>query len=41
MHARKWLSNSRVVLQSIPEEDRASEVHIDERNLPSVKTLGV
>ena len=41
MHARKWLSNSRVVLQSIPEEDRASEVHIDERNLPLVKTLGV
>jgi hypothetical protein len=41
MHARKWLSNSRVVLQSIPEEDRASEVHIDKRNLPSVKTLGV
>ena len=41
MHARKWLSNSQVVLQSIPEEDRASEVYLDEGNLPSVKTLGV
>jgi hypothetical protein len=29
MHARKWLSNSLVVLQSIPEEDRASEVHLE------------
>lgn len=41
MHARKWLSNSRVVLQSISEDDRASEVHLDEGNLPSIKTLGV
>ena len=41
MRARKWLSNSRVVLQSIPEEDRASEVHLDEGNLSSVKILGV
>lgn len=29
MHARKWLSNSLVVLQSIPEEDRASEVQLE------------
>jgi hypothetical protein len=29
------------VLLTIPEEDRASEVHLDEGNFPSVKTLGV
>lgn len=40
-HARTWLSNSRVMLQSIQEEDRTSEVYLDEGNLPSVKTLGV
>ncbi|CAG2211547.1 unnamed protein product [Mytilus edulis] len=41
MYARKWLSNSKAVLQCIPEEDRASQVDLDERYLPSVKTLGV
>ena len=40
MHARKWLSNSRVVLLTIPEEDRASEVHLDEGNFPSVCMAG-
>ncbi|XP_071149222.1 uncharacterized protein [Mytilus edulis] len=41
MYARKWLSNSKTVLQCIPEEDRASQVDLDEGYLPSVKTLGV
>ena len=41
MYARKWLSNSKAVLEHIPVEDLASEVDLDEGNLPSVKTLGV
>ena len=41
MHARKWLSNSKQVLEKIPEEDRAAEVDLDKGSLPSVKTLGV
>ncbi|CAC5424074.1 unnamed protein product [Mytilus coruscus] len=41
MYARKWLSNSKAVLQCILEEDRASQVDLDEGYLPSVKTLGV
>ena len=40
-HARKWLSNSKQVLEKIPEEDRAAEVDLDKGSLPSVKTLGV
>ncbi|CAC5373897.1 unnamed protein product [Mytilus coruscus] len=35
MYARKWLSNSKAVLQCIPEEDRASQVDLDEGYLPS------
>lgn len=41
MYARKWLSNSEAVLECIPKEDRASEVNLDDGNLPTVKTLGV
>ena len=41
MHARKWLSNSEVVLKKIPSGDRALEVDLDKGNLPSLKTLGV
>ena len=41
MHARKWLSNSDVVLKKIPSGDRALEVDLDKGNLPSLKTLGV
>ena len=41
MHARKWLSNSEQVLKKKPVEDRAAEVDLDKRNLPSMKTLGV
>lgn len=41
MHPRKWLSNSSAVLAEIPEADRASEINLEEGQLPSVKTLGV
>ncbi|XP_052271566.1 uncharacterized protein LOC127872276 [Dreissena polymorpha] len=41
MHARKWLSNSTEVLKEIPIADRKSEVDLDDKQLPSAKTLGV
>ncbi|XP_065052322.1 uncharacterized protein LOC135681677 [Rhopilema esculentum] len=41
MHARKWLSNSPEVLSVIPVEDRASEIDLDNGELPTVKTLGI
>ena len=41
MHTHKWLSNSTKVLERIPAESRASEVHIASNGLPMVKTLGV
>ena len=40
----KWVSNSRNVLQSIPEEDRSKEVKVidlDKDNLPSDRALGI
>ena len=40
MCARKWLSNSVEVMNSIPVEDQASEMKIDDRSC-GVKTLGV
>ena len=41
MHARKWLSNEPEVLQAIPSSDCATEVDLDQGELPPVKTLGV
>ena len=41
MCARKWLSNSRTVLEHIPERDRASKVNLDTSYLPTTKALGV
>ena len=41
MQAHKWLSNLTKVLERIPVESRASEVHIASDGLPMVKTLGV
>ena len=41
MQARKWLSNSPVVLSEIPPEDRASKIDLKEGSLPSIKTLGI
>ncbi|XP_033116625.1 uncharacterized protein LOC117116658 [Anneissia japonica] len=41
MKARKWLSNSKEVLEAIPEDQRAKELKLNESELPSVKTLGL
>ena len=41
MHARKWISNSTIVLELIQSEDRAGRVEILEKHLPEVKTLHV
>ena len=41
MHARKWLSNSSEVLSAIPVEARASDIDLDNGELPIVKTLGI
>ena len=41
MQAHKWLSNSTKVLERIPVESRASEVHIASDGLPMMKTHGV
>ncbi|XP_065190931.1 uncharacterized protein LOC135821860 [Sycon ciliatum] len=40
MKARKWLSNSPTVLQSVPQEDRQSSIDLS-GELPTTKTLGV
>ena len=41
MHARKWLSNSTTVLNSIPIKDRSSEIILENNPLPTIKTLGI
>ena len=41
MHARKWISNSLEVLETIPEEDRAAEIDLGTGNLPITKALGI
>ncbi|XP_065177331.1 uncharacterized protein LOC135807824 [Sycon ciliatum] len=41
MRARKWLSNSKVVMEKVPKEDRASQIDLDSPQLPSIKTLGL
>ena len=41
MTARKWLSNSEMVLKEIPEEDRAASVDLENGELPVSKTLGL
>lgn len=41
MNAKKWLSNSKVVLDKIPIENRAYEIDLSKDELPMVKTLGV
>ena len=40
-HVRKWIPNSREVLEDIPERDRASETNLEKNELPVTKTLGV
>jgi len=41
MHARKWSSNSKALMQKIPVEDRASSVNLNIDAVPCVKTLGL
>ncbi|XP_052820244.1 uncharacterized protein LOC128246076 [Mya arenaria] len=41
MNARKWISNSKTVLEQIPVEHRAKTVDLQKNELPKVKTLGV
>ena len=41
MYARKWISNPSKVLETIPPQDRKSEVDLDTDPLPCAKTLGV
>ena len=40
-HIRKWISNEPDVIADIAEEDRASEIDLKKRELPTTKTLGV
>ena len=42
IHARKWASNSKQVIEMIPAEDRACSLKLNEDTfLPIVKTLGL
>ena len=41
MYARKWLSNSEIMLQKIPVEDRAAELNLEAGSLPATKTFGL
>ena len=41
MHAHKWMSNSKAILQEIPFEDRACKLELSEDNWFVAKTLGV
>ena len=41
MKIRKWCSNEPDVLRDIPVEDRAGNVHLEDANMPTIKTLGV
>ena len=40
-HIRKWVSNDVNAIADIKEEDRASEIDLEKRELPTTKTLGV
>ena len=40
-HIRKWISNETDVIADIAEEDLASEIDLDKRELPTTKILGV
>ena len=41
MNTHKWLSNSPVVMEQIPIQDRACKLEVDENGLFSIKTLGI
>ena len=40
-HVRKWISNEPEVIADVAEEDRASEIDVEKRELSTSKTLGV
>ena len=40
-HTQKWVSNNVDVIADIKDEDRASEIDLEKRELPTTKTLGV
>ena len=40
-HIRKWISNEPDVIADVAEEERASDVDLEKRALPTTKTLGV
>ena len=40
-HVRKWISNEPEVIADVAEEDRASEIDLEKRELPTTRTLGV
>ena len=40
-HIRKWISNEPDVIADVAEEERASDVDLTKRALPTTKTLGV
>jgi len=41
MHAHKWLSNSQVVLEVVPPQERAFQLELDLNKSLAVRTLGV
>ena len=41
MYARKWISNSLVVIKKILDEDRAAEIHLRNEEFSSIKTLAI
>jgi hypothetical protein len=41
MHARKWVSNSQEIMETIPEEDRTGDITINDGQTPTTKTLGI
>ena len=40
MLIHKWCSNEKAVLEDIPEDDRVADVHLENGQLPTIKTLG-
>lgn len=39
-HIQKWVSTNFDVIADIKEEDRASDIDLEKRKLPTIKTLG-
>ena len=41
MWIHKWCSNEKVVFEDIAEDDHVTDVHLEDGQLPTIKTLGV